>query len=234
MSIRYDTSLISGAVVYGNPGLGVLGQAILDNTATGDNGPGYMHGLVKAGDGAKEFWAEIISWPVSGVLFADEYGRLDWDFAGLPNGAYSFTYRLKVDGVLIGTATVTTTTGPTSVAGSGTVSSKLVTATAAALAGSGGARAGVSSKLVTASAGQIEAAGVLSAVGAVVTGKLVTASAGSAGASGGARALAQGKLIAAVAGLVRASDGTPPRPDPNRTFVITASRVRVLNPPESY
>lgn len=100
MSIRVDTSsLIPGAIVCGNRGLGVLGSTILTETATGDHGAGFLYNDVDPGDESKEFRGLIVV-PPAGEFFAYE------------NGAYDlvspdwFVYRLYVDGIDLGTTTV--------------------------------------------------------------------------------------------------------------------------------
>ena len=103
MSIRCSsTSLISGAIVCGVPGLGVLGSAILTTTNNGGSGPGILFNDVQAGDDNKEFRAEVLTWPTAGTIDLQEDGR--FTYTGLSADALS--YRLWVDGVSIGTASV--------------------------------------------------------------------------------------------------------------------------------
>lgn len=115
MSVRVDTSsLIPGACVVGNRGLGTLGSVVRTNTATGAHGPGYLYNdWQDSGDDGKEFRGLIVTPPASGSLFAYEDGS--FDFTAPADGSYSFVYRLYVDGVDLGTATASITVG----AGSG-------------------------------------------------------------------------------------------------------------------
>ena len=111
MSLRVDTSsLISGALVCGNRGLGVLGSEV---PSTGDNGAGYVYNdLSLPADANKEVRGLIVTPPSAGTFFA--YEDSSFEFTA-PNGAYSFTYRLFVDGADLGTATVTLSVGSTPV-----------------------------------------------------------------------------------------------------------------------
>lgn len=111
MSLRIDTTeWISGALLIGETGLGVLGQNI---PSTGDNGPGYTYNdLSLPADNAKEICGRITSWPSAGTLFANE--DTSFTFSGAPDGTYTFQYQLYVDGVATGSpATVTLTVGST-------------------------------------------------------------------------------------------------------------------------
>ena len=107
MSIRVDTSsLISGAMVCGNRGLGVAGAVIRATTGTGTHGAGILYDdWDNSGDDAKEFRALIVTPPASGSLFVYEDGS--FTLTGAPDGSYSLTYRLFVDGADLGTATET-------------------------------------------------------------------------------------------------------------------------------
>ena len=104
MSIRVgSTSTYVNGIHVGNRGLGVLGQTILDNTSTGDYGPGILYNDVEAGDEAKEFRTKTVSGPTNGgVLFVYEDGSLESSV--VPN---TFTYETEVDGTSVGTASVT-------------------------------------------------------------------------------------------------------------------------------
>jgi hypothetical protein len=109
-SLRIDTTdLIGGSLVIGDTGLGVLGADIRSLTATGGSGAGPLYNDWDPGDDDKEFQMLLLSQPSSGTLFVDEYGRLQ--FTGAPDGTYSFSYRLYVDRVDRGTATVSMSVG---------------------------------------------------------------------------------------------------------------------------
>lgn len=103
MSLRVDTSpLISGALVVGNRGLGVLGSAV---PSTGDNGAGYLYNdLSLPADANKEVRGLILTQPSAGTLYA--YEDSSFEFTGAPDGSYTFTYRLYVDGADTGVGTV--------------------------------------------------------------------------------------------------------------------------------
>lgn len=132
--MRVDTtSLISGALVCGDRGLGVLGSTILSDTATGDFGAGYLYNDVDTGDENKEFRGLIVTPPSAGTFFAYEDGSFS---LVAPDGAYTFVYRLYVDGVDLGTATANVTIG-----GAATVS-LAITTDAAIFAGSATGTAG--------------------------------------------------------------------------------------------
>lgn len=107
MSLRVDTtSLISGSLVCGNRGLGVLGYEV---PSGGDNGAGYLYNdLSLPADNDKEVRGLIIAPPSAGTLFA--YENSSFEFAA-PDGSYEFTYRLFVDGVDLGTATASISIG---------------------------------------------------------------------------------------------------------------------------
>lgn len=108
-SIRVSTSaLISGAMLIGDAGHGVLGSEI---PSTGDDGPGYLYNdLVLPADANKEVRGQITTAPLHGTLIAYE----DSSFLYTPNTDYvgtdSFAYQLYVDGVATGSPTTVTLT----------------------------------------------------------------------------------------------------------------------------
>jgi hypothetical protein len=117
--------LISGALVCGNRGLGVLGSAV---PSTGDNGAGYLYNdLSLPADANKEVRGLIVTPPSAGTFFA--YEDSSFEFTA-PDGAYTFTYRLYVDGADLGTATVNLNIGSNPV----TINCTIGTATASGLA----------------------------------------------------------------------------------------------------
>jgi hypothetical protein len=104
MSTRVDTaSLIAGATVVGNRGLGILGSTILLTTGGGTDGDGVLFNDVEAGDEAKEFRAYITAPPSAGTLVMDEDGTFTFTGAAVDTA----TYEGFADGVSYGTATVT-------------------------------------------------------------------------------------------------------------------------------
>jgi len=98
-SMRVATgSLISGAMVVGNRGLGVLGSEV---ASAGDDGPGYLYDdLELPADANVEIRGEIITWPSAGTLIPQEDSS--FDFTG-PVGNYFFTYQPYVAGAPLGT-----------------------------------------------------------------------------------------------------------------------------------
>lgn len=104
MSLRIDTTeLISGAYVIGETGLGVLGSAV---PSTGEHGASYLYNdLTLPADASKEIRGLIVTSPSAGTFYAWEDGS--FSLIDAPDGTYTFTYRLFVDGVDLGTATAT-------------------------------------------------------------------------------------------------------------------------------
>jgi len=102
MSLRVDTvSLISGAIVCGNRGLGVLGSLI---PASGDHGPGYTYNdLSLPADNGKEICGRITTWPTGGALTT--YEDTSFEYSGTTD---TFQYQLYVDGVAVGLPTTVT------------------------------------------------------------------------------------------------------------------------------
>lgn len=105
MSIRVSsTSLISGAIVVGDAGHGVLAQQI---ATTGDYGPGYAYSSLSfPADNDKEIRGLITTQPALGMLYA--YEDTSFTFVG-PSGTHNFQYQIYVDGVALGspqTATI--------------------------------------------------------------------------------------------------------------------------------
>lgn len=104
MSVRVDTtSLIAGACVVGNRGLGVLGAVIRATTATGTHGHGYLYNDLTGADDAKEIRGLILTAPSAGTFAANEDGS--FTLTGAADGTYSFSYRLFADGADLDTAT---------------------------------------------------------------------------------------------------------------------------------
>lgn len=94
---------------YGTPGLGVLGSDIRATTATGTHGPGYLYDDWRTGDDGKEFRGLVTVPPSAGTFTANEDGS--FNLVGAPDGAYSFTYRLYLDGADLGVITEYITIG---------------------------------------------------------------------------------------------------------------------------
>ena len=106
MSIRVDTSpLISGAVVVGDPGLGVLAEHV---PSTGEHGAGFLYAsLAFPDDNGKEVRGFIARWPTLGTLVA--YEDSSFEYTGPSD---SFEFQMYVDGLPVGTPqTVTLVVG---------------------------------------------------------------------------------------------------------------------------
>ena len=106
MSIRVDTSsLITGSVVVGVPGLGVLAEQV---PSTGEHGAGYLYASLEfPADAGKEVRGLITTWPTLGTLTAFEDSSFEYD--GVSD---TFAFQMYVDGVAVGTPqTVTVTVG---------------------------------------------------------------------------------------------------------------------------
>lgn len=118
MSLRISATDYFSGLVIGETGLGVLAENI---PSTGDSGASFLYNDVSLpADNGKEIRGEILTQPSSGFLVAYEDGS--FEFSGAPDGTYTFTYRLFIDGVSSGDYTVTLavgTTGGTSGTGTG-------------------------------------------------------------------------------------------------------------------
>lgn len=107
MSIRVDSnSLIPGAVVCGNQGLGVLGR---DIPSTGEHGPAlaYLH-LDLPADAGKEIRVLVTSAPAGTLVHEDT----SFDMPVPADGRYSIGYNLYADGVLQFSDTAIVQVGP--------------------------------------------------------------------------------------------------------------------------
>lgn len=100
-SMRVDTGpLISGAMVVGDAGHGVLGSAI---PGSGDDGPGYLYDFITLpGDTGKEVRGLVTTWPVHGTLFPYEDSSFVYTPAPGFVGTDSFAYQPYVDGIPVG------------------------------------------------------------------------------------------------------------------------------------
>jgi len=133
MSLRIDTSeWISGSLLIGEPGLGVLGSAI---PSSGGSGAGYAYNdLSLPADNAKEICGRVTTWPTNGTLFA--YEDTSFEYIALIDGADSFQYQLYVDGVATGSPiTVTLITGTVNGSATCTPASLSISAPTATAAG---------------------------------------------------------------------------------------------------
>jgi hypothetical protein len=109
--IRCDTaSWLAGHVLIGDAGFGVNGSTI---PSAGIDGAGYAYNdLSLQADAGKEICGRITAWPAAGLLYAYEdtsFTFTDTDgVSAAPDGVYSFTYQLYVDGVATGSAATVT------------------------------------------------------------------------------------------------------------------------------
>lgn len=108
MSLRIDTSeWISGALVIGETGLGVRGDAV---PSTGTHGAGILYNdITLPGEAADEFRALLLSVPAGGTFFMWEDSS--FTATGYPDGTYNGTYEGFKNGVSYGTATYSFTIG---------------------------------------------------------------------------------------------------------------------------
>lgn len=98
MTLRIDSSEYFDGLVIGDTGLGVLAENI---PSSGDSGPSFLYNdLSFPSDNGKEIRGEILTQPSDGTLFVYEDGS--FEFSNAPDGNYSFTYQLYVDGNPIG------------------------------------------------------------------------------------------------------------------------------------
>lgn len=140
MSIRVaSSSLISGAVVVGDPGHGVLGSLI---PATGEHGAGYAYSSLELpADASKEIRGLITTWPTLGTLFAFEDTSFTYD-----GESDTFAWQMYVDGVAVGSPqTVTLSVGDVEAGASGELHATISDITATLTGTAGGA--GVSGEL---------------------------------------------------------------------------------------
>ena len=80
MSIRVDSSsLIAGAVVVGDPGLGVLAELV---PSTGEHGPGIASTWLGPAEAGKEVRVLITQWPEVGPLFVWEDTSFEYNGPG--------------------------------------------------------------------------------------------------------------------------------------------------------
>lgn len=114
-SIRVDTaSLISGAMVVGDSGLGLLGSAV---PSSGLHGASFLYNdLILPADNGKEIRGLIVTPPASGTFFAYEDGSFSYT-----GPSTTFVYRLYEDGVDKGTTTGTITIDAATLSGGATL-----------------------------------------------------------------------------------------------------------------
>ncbi len=109
MTLRIDVvDWITGKLVIGNTGLGVKGSLI---PSTGEDGASILYNdITLPADNDKEIRALVLTWPSAGYLFVYEDGS--FSFTGAPDGTYTFTYQLYIDGTATGgVSTVTLNVG---------------------------------------------------------------------------------------------------------------------------
>lgn len=101
-SLRIDTTEpISGALVIGDTGLGVLGSSI---PSTGTHGPGYAYDsvILQPDYAGKEYRATIDAKPAALQLTALETSAFT---ATGPDGTHVVSWSLYEDGLLVGSST---------------------------------------------------------------------------------------------------------------------------------
>lgn len=205
MSLRIDTAeLIAGALVIGDVGLGVRGDAI---PPAGLHGASYLANDADPGDEAKEFRGHIVTPPAVGTFFAWEDGT--FTLTGAPDGSYTFSYRLFVDGVDLGTATATVLVGGvTGVVGSA--------AGVSAVVGTGSVSGVVTTPQpgsITGTAGGSGAVVGIGSVGGTITNPLP------AGITGSAECIGSVAGVGAATGVVSSSGDQPTSAPPGFTLL---------------
>jgi hypothetical protein len=97
----------SGKRLLTTPKVGVLASLI---PSTGTHGPAYAYNdLTFPADANKLVRGFILTLPSSGTMLADD--DTSFTFSGAADGVYTFTYELRVDDVVLGTATGSITVG---------------------------------------------------------------------------------------------------------------------------
>ena len=95
MSVRVDSSsLITGAVVVGDPGLGVLAELV---PSTGEHGPGIASTWLGPAEAGKEVRVLITQWPEVGSLFVWEDTSFEYNGPGGIAYAQLYVEGLPVD-----------------------------------------------------------------------------------------------------------------------------------------
>ena len=205
MSIRVDSSsLITGAVVVGDPGLGVLAESV---PSTGEHGAGFLFpSLEFPADAGKEVRGLITTWPTLGTLTAFEDSSFEYDGA-----SDTFAFQMYVDGAASGTPQpVTMVVGA---GGAGALSAQEAGADTAAIAGavivSGALSVTEAGADTLAASGVVTVAGAMSASetgadAAIIVGGNILAGYLAAQESGSDTAAASGVVI--VSGAMAASE----------------------------
>lgn len=230
-SIRVDTTdLISGAIVVGDVGHGVLGSQI---ATEGTDGPGYLYNAISLpADADKEIRGLITRWP-SGALQVWE----DSSFVYVGSADYAL-YQLFVDGsasttdigygpgigrVNLGvvnatapgtTVVVTGTLIPGAATGGGTAQGALITLTTSVISGSINASSQAPGATVTVNLSVIP--GVATGVGdAVAPGALVTlpVSVIAGAATGSTPGVAPGALVTISVTVITLAPGAADTPE---------------------
>ena len=204
MSIRVDSSsLITGAVVVGDPGLGALAELV---PSTGEHGPGIASTWLGPAEAGKEVRVLITQWPEVGSLFVWE--DTSFEYNGPGGTAYA---QLYVEGQPVDTPqTVSVTVGA---GGVGALAAQEAGADTAAIAGAvlvaGSLSVTESGADAFASSGAVKIAGSLSATEqgadtAIIVGGNILAGYLAAQESGSDTAAASGVVV--VSGAMAASE----------------------------
>lgn len=202
-TLRIDTTeLISGALVIGDTGLGVLGSTIRSTTATGDAGAGVLYNdWDNSGDDNSEFRLQIVSPPSSGTLFVNENGS--FSHVGAADGNRSWTYQLYVDGVASGSpVTVSDVFGATTVTGSSSITLGAITGSAAGVVPVRGASAVTLGAITGSFSGAVLNRGTSDVTLGAITGSMT-----GSGSVNGASSITLGAILSAATGTVRVSGG---------------------------
>lgn len=195
MSLRIDTSeLISGALVIGETGLGVRGDAVPSTGASG--APPLYNDISLPSEAADEFRALLVTVPAGGTFFMWEDSS--FTATGYADGSYSGTYTGFKNGTSYGTATYSFTIGAAGIAGTTTATLANVTLSATA------------TLAITGTAGATLAPATLAATGTLALAGTLAATLGNATLSATGVAAITGAATDTLANATLAATGTVP------------------------
>ncbi len=211
MSLRIDSSEYFSGLVIGGTGLGVLAENIPPD---GDNGPSFLYSDVSLpGDNGKEIRCQIVAWPSAGTLVVYEDGS--FEFSGAPDGIYSFSYQLYVDGVAIGSpVTVSFSVGAVNGSASGVLATVTFTAPQATANGTSVVHGSAAGNLASITifppnaTAMATANGDAVAFGALQAISLTVPMATATGTAAGGMTLTQGDINAVVSAVLAALHAT--------------------------
>ena len=212
MSTRVDSSsLIAGAVVVGDPGLGVLAELV---PSTGEHGAGYLYDSLEfPADTGKEVRGLITTWPTLGTLTAFEDSSFEYD--GVSD---AFAFQMYVNGQPVGTPqTVTVTVGASAAIAPAT--GHIVARGYAPTVQQGDAQA------IAPQTGHIQAQGYAPEISQAAS---IRPEPGHIVAQGYAPSIAQPRTLSPSTGRISARGYAPTVQQLSATYPITLAQVRLL------